>query len=218
MQLRCVGRRCATGAATVLGDIAQGTTPWAASDWRSALEHLGKSDAHVEVLERGYRVPAKVIDLASRLLPRIAPGVAAPLAVRDNPGILDVLSVRQAAVRATAVHAVEHFLQHDGSVALMVADDQVAALSTYLTDNGVAHLVLGGSGRHQRVTLVPVSLAKGLEYDYVVVVEPAAIVAGEPNEWLGLRRLYVVLTRAVSGLALVHGHPLPRELQPPAVA
>ena len=52
----------------------------------------------------------------------------------------------------------------------------------------------------QRVTLVPASLAKGLEYDHVVVVEPAAIVAGEPSEFQGLRRLYVVLTRAVSGL------------------
>jgi DNA helicase IV len=64
----------------------------------------------------------------------------------------------------------------------------------------------------QRVTLVPASLAKGLEYDHVVVVEPAAIVAGEPSEFQGLRRLYVVLTRAVSGLSVVHAQPLPEVL------
>jgi DNA helicase IV len=54
--------------------------------------------------------------------------------------------------------------------------------------------------------LVPASLAKGLEYDHVVVVEPAQIVAAEPR---GLHRLYVVLTRAVSRLAVVHTEPLP---------
>ena len=89
MQLRAVGRRCSTAAATVLGDLAQGTTPWAATDWATTLAHLGQPGAAVEVLERGYRVPATVIDFASRLLPTIAPGVAAPVSVRENPGTLD---------------------------------------------------------------------------------------------------------------------------------
>ena len=55
-------------------------------------------------------------------------------------------------------------------------------------------------------------MAKGLEFDHVVVVEPAAIAAAEPDERTGLRRLYVVLTRAVSGLAVVHARPLPGAL------
>ena len=62
------------------------------------------------------------------------------------------------------------------------------------------------------MTVVPATLAKGLEYDHVVVVEPAAIVEGEPSTFQGLRRLYVVLTRAVSGLSVVHTRPLPDEL------
>ena len=53
MQLRAVGRRCSTGSATVLGDLAQGTTPWATPSWDAALTHLGKPDALVEVLDRG---------------------------------------------------------------------------------------------------------------------------------------------------------------------
>ena len=57
MQLRAVGRRCSTGSATVLGDIAQGTTPWATDSWTSSLRHLGKADGHIEVLDRGFRVP-----------------------------------------------------------------------------------------------------------------------------------------------------------------
>ena len=60
-----------------------------------------------------------------------------------------------------------------------------------------------------QVTVVPASLAKGLEYDHVIVVEPAAIVAAEPR---GLHRLYVVLTRAVSRLSVLHCEPLPAAL------
>ena len=78
MQLRAVGRRCSTGSATVLGDIAQGTTPWATDSWASSLAHLGKPDGHIEVLDRGFRVPASVIDFAARLLPLMAPGLGAP--------------------------------------------------------------------------------------------------------------------------------------------
>ncbi len=63
------------------------------------------------------------------------------------------------------------------------------------------------------MSVVPATMAKGLEYDRVVVVEPAQIAADEPDERTGLRRLYVVLTRAVSGLAVVHAQPLPAPLR-----
>jgi DNA helicase IV len=209
MQLRAVGRRCSTGSATVLGDIAQGTTPWATDDWAESLRHLGKPAAHVEVLRRGYRVPAAVIEFAARLLPFIAAGIEAPEPVRENLGRLDLLPTGDV---VTAVSdEVRRVLDEPGSVGVVVADADVEDVSRAL---GLAHLVLGrdDDGPDQRVTLVPASLAKGLEYDHVVVVEPAAIVAGEPSEFQGLRRLYVVLTRAVSGLSVVHAQPLPDEL------
>ena len=88
-------------------------------------------------------------------------------------------------------------------------------MSAALTGTGIEHGVLGadhGDVEHQ-VDVVPATLAKGLEFDQVVVVEPAAIVAAEPDERTGLRRLYVVLTRAVSGLTVVHGEDLPEELR-----
>lgn len=73
MQYRAVGRRCTTGSATVLGDLAQGTTPWATRSWEEALTHLGKAEAHVEELTAGFRVPTDVITYASRLLPTSRP-------------------------------------------------------------------------------------------------------------------------------------------------
>jgi hypothetical protein len=208
MQLRVVGRRCSTAAATVLGDIAQGTTPWATTGWDQTLTHLGKPGAHVEVLSRGYRVPAAVIEFAARLLPHMAEGIAAPESVRENDGRLDIVLASD--VPGAVTVQVRRLLDEPGSIGVVVADDDVDAFSAGLD---VPHGVLGRAdpGEH-RVVLVPATLAKGLEYDQVVVVEPAAIVAGEPSTWQGLRRLYVVLTRAVSGLTVVHEQPLPVEL------
>ncbi|HET7304783.1 MAG TPA: AAA family ATPase [Segeticoccus sp.] len=213
MQLRAVGRRCSTGSATVLGDIAQGTTPWATSSWDESLQHLGKPAAHLEVLDRGFRVPASVIDFAGRLLPSMAPGLGAPVSVRENPGRL-VLQHAPTQLRRDVVLAVEAALREPGSVGVVVPDDQVARWSRALTDAGLEHGTLGadhGDVEH-RVDLVPATVAKGLEFDHVVVLEPAAIAAAEPDVRTGLRRLYVVLTRAVSTLTVVHTQDLPEQL------
>ena len=82
MMLRSVGRQCSTGSATILGDLAQATTPWAVSAWDDALAHLGKPKAHLEELTLGFRVPGDVIDYAAGLLPTIAPTLAKPTSVR----------------------------------------------------------------------------------------------------------------------------------------
>ena len=211
MQLRAVGRRCSTGAATVLGDIAQGTTPWATASWEESLEHLGKPGSHVEVLDRGFRVPASVIEYAARLLPHMAAGLGAPVSVRENPGRLTIESVDVGEALPRVVEVVVAETAEPGSVGVIVPDAQVAAVSQALQHKGVDHGVLGsdhGDVEHQ-VDVVPASVAKGLEFDRVVVLEPAAIAAAEPDERTGLRRLYVVLTRAVSALTVVHSEPLP---------
>ena len=214
MQLRAVGRRCSTGAATVLGDVAQGTTPWSTPSWTEALTHLGKADGHIEELVRGFRVPAQVIEFAARLLPHMAPDLAPPESVRDNPGELVLLATEPDAVLAAVVEQVRAWLEIPGSIGLIVADADVGTTSRTLTGVGLEHGVLGldhGDVEH-RLDLVPATVAKGLEFDRVLVVEPARIAAAEPDERTGLRRLYVVLTRAVSALTVVHARPLPAPL------
>jgi hypothetical protein len=234
MQLRAVGRRCSTGSATVLGDLAQGTTPWATPSWDVTLEHLGQTDAVLEELDRGFRVPAAVIDYAARLLPSIAPGLRPPHSVRDDPGSLTFDEVAAADLWPATATAVREALAHEGTVGVIVPD---AALDrarrtleplrelaeVELTEPAEPAEPAGPAGptqpaepaarepapRLSRLHVVPATVAKGLEYDRVVVVEPAAIAAAEPDERTGLRRLYVVLTRAVSGLAVVHSEPLP---------
>ncbi|MEO5852115.1 MAG: AAA family ATPase [Nocardioides sp.] len=211
MMLRAIGRRSATGSLTVLGDLAQATTPWATRSWSDALTHLGKPDAHVEELTRGFRVPGEVIEYAARLLPYTAPDLAPPTSVRRTRGELAVVST------GLRTH-VEGALAREGSVGLIVPDalldEALAALE------GLPHAVLGQDvpedGLHtefdNRLDVVPASLAKGLEFDHVVLLEPEAVVAGEPDRVTGLRRLYVCLTRAVTSLVVVHEQPLPPEL------
>ncbi|MFE0349066.1 HelD family protein [Streptomyces griseoluteus] len=210
MQYRAVGRRCTTGSATVLGDLAQGTTPWATRSWDEALAHLGKSEGVIEELTAGFRVPTDVITYASRLLPHIAPGLTPVASVRENPGFFEVRAVEGV---ADVVGACEELLRHEGSTGLIAADARVPALAEALTAAGIGFLAPGEETTEEtRLTLVPASLAKGLEYDYVVLDEPRAVVDGEPDERTGLRRLYVALTRAVSGLIVAHTGPLPEQL------
>ncbi|WP_374116135.1 UvrD-helicase domain-containing protein [Streptomyces sp. CoH27] len=210
MQYRSVGRRCTTGSATVLGDLAQGTTPWATRSWDEALAHLGKRDGVIEQLTTGFRVPTDVIRYASRLLPHIAPGLTPVASVRENPGFFEV---RTATGTADVVAACEELLGNEGSTGLIAADARIPALAEALTAAGISYLAPGEeTTRETRLTLVPASLAKGLEYDYVALDEPQAVVDGEPDERTGLRRLYVALTRAVSGLIVTHSAPLPAQL------
>ncbi|MEV6566404.1 HelD family protein [Streptomyces kronopolitis] len=213
MQYRAVGRRCTTGSATILGDIAQGTTPWATDTWQEALRHLGKPGAAVEELTQGFRVPRTVISYASRLLPAIAPDLTEATSIRESAGDFEIRTVEPADLTAATLAACDDALRKEGSVGLIAAETRIPALRTALEEAGVTCLAPGEeTSAAARLTLVPATLAKGLEYDYVVLDEPAAIVDGEPDDRTGLRRLYVCLTRPVSGLTVVHAAALPDRL------
>jgi DNA helicase IV len=210
MECRAIGRRCATGSATVLGDIAQGTTPWATPGWQQLLAHLGKQDAGLRVLDTGYRVPRQILDFASRLLGHIAPGLTPASSVRQDAGSLVITAAAAGTLPGALAATCADALNRPGSAAVIAADDQVPALSGILGRAGLAHAVLDGDGESQQLTLVPVTLAKGLEFDQVIVVEPDRIAAAESR---GLHRLYVALTRAVSRLTVLHAEPLPEPLR-----
>jgi DNA helicase IV len=210
---------CATGAATVLGDLAQGTTPWAATSWPELLAHLGKPAAAVRELDVGYRVPRQILDYASRLLPAIAPGLGPARSLRADADSLAVVAVAPGELGPRVAAGCVTALDRPGSVAVICADAQATEVAAALAAAGLGYEVLGASESSAspaapatgdgRLTIVPVTLAKGLEFDHVVLVEPSRIATGEAY---GLRRLYVALTRAVSRLTVFHAEPLPAEL------
>jgi hypothetical protein len=127
-----------------------------------------------------------VLDYAARLLPSIAPALAPPRSLRPGVGSL---TVRPGGAVADAAREV---MAREGSIGVIVPDTLVEEVSRQL--DGLAHAVLDpDTTEEHRLLIVPATLAKGLEYDHVIVVEPADIVAAEPR---GLARLYVVLTRS----------------------
>jgi DNA helicase IV len=209
MQARAIARRSEHGSITLLGDLAQGTAPWASTDWRDTLGWLGKPDAAVVPLTVGFRVPEKVLTLANRLLPALAVNVPAAVSLRHDGDLAIVRVDSPSEVDAATLVEVTAALEHEGSVAVIAADAAVERLRAHLAAAGIEAATPDDVETEARVTLVPAAMAKGLEYDHVVVVEPADIVAAEPR---GLNRLYVVLTRAVSRLSVVHAKPLPEPL------
>ncbi|WP_405506184.1 HelD family protein [Streptomyces purpurascens] len=203
MECRAIARRAPFGSLTVLGDLAQGTTPWAARSWPTVLAHLGKPDAAVVELTTGFRVPRAVVGLANRLLERLDVDVPAARSLRGD-GELRMRESAPDGVPAAVVDAVRDALGQEGSVGVVAADAEVPRVRAALDAAGIEAAGPGELGA--RVSLVPASVVKGLEYDHVVAVEPAAIAEAEER---GLHRLYVVLTRAVTRLEVVHGRPLP---------
>src|SRR3954447_25934425 len=208
MQCRAVGRRLAAGSLTVLGDLAQATSPWSPSDWQATLASLGRPGTVVRPLTRGYRVPGEVLDYANRLLPLIAPDLPPASAVRSEPGSLRIRPV--ASLAGPLAEVVGDLAAVPDSIGVVCADDAVHEVVALLGAAGLPAAALSDDGEAAaRVAVVPAALAKGWEFDAVVVVDPAAIVAAEPR---GLHRLYVVLTRAVSTLVVLHRDDLPAPL------
>jgi DNA helicase IV len=119
MQCRSIARRCPTGSVTVLGDLAQATSPSAPGDWASTLRHLGHGGAQIRPLTIGYRVPGEVLELANRLLPHIAVGVPPASSVRQG---VDALRFGP---RAALCAELRRCLAVEGSVGVIAPDQRV---------------------------------------------------------------------------------------------
>jgi DNA helicase IV len=208
MQLRSIGRRCATGSVTVVGDLAQSTGPWARDRWDDVLRHLPTALPHtVTALRYGYRVPRRVYDVAARLLPLAAPGVPPLTVVRDGPA--DPRTHRVAADERpgwAAKVAMEHAAagRFVGLVSPSTCRQEVADA---LAVNQVPWSDAEQGSADAAVNLVSPQEAKGLEFDAVIVVEPEDIVAEDER---GHRMLFIALTRTTRYLDVVCvGDPLP---------
>jgi DNA helicase IV len=209
MQWRLIARRSSSQSMTILGDLAQATTVWAPKSWMAALTAAGLAEsATVGALEVGYRVPKEVMELAGRLLPEIANGVAVPQSVRSGaaPVAYKVPSTRVLPIGvARLVEALP-----SGSVGVIAADAQVEAVLKALVKMGLDAGRGSSDGLSHRITVLDSATSKGLEFEHVVVAEPAAIAGRSARE---KRRLFVALTRATKTLTIVHANLLPVALR-----
>jgi DNA helicase IV len=210
MQLRMLARRARHHSLTVLGDLAQATGPASPSDWSETLTHLGRpANAERADLTMGYRLPGAFLAIANRLLPIAAPGVAPSRSVREDGDPPDIhLCAAGDLVDAVAEHALV-LAKEFATVGVIATDDRVDELRRAIETRGVVLAEPGEVSPDHPVVVLPAVIAKGLEFDAVIVVEPAAIAATEPH---GARLLFVALTRAVQHLALAHSSDLPEIL------
>lgn len=214
MQARSLRRRsAANGSMTVLGDLAQATGPRAYTDWNPIGDLLSDhGDWRVEELNTSYRVPAEILEFVSPLARTIAPAVPRPQAVRTagDDAVQIVETEPWRLLEETVTHVTRLVGTNDGrtlrSVAVIVPDD-----SGWLDEinRQLDHAEGVTEARREVVSVLPAAQAKGMEYDHVLVVEPATIADRGPA---GLRQLYVALTRSTQSLTVLHASPLPAAL------
>jgi len=191
MQLLAISRRAIDGSLTILGDVAQATGPVVYRRWQELEPFLpDEAELSIEELRHAYRVPAEIMDFALPLLDRIAPEVEPPLAYRKGGDPPRLVHVGEEEVLETALREAVALEDLDGLLAIIVP-------RSLTVDDSFPFPIL--TPRQ----------AKGLEFDHVVVVEPAAI-ADDGDR--GLRELYVALTRPTKTLVVVHARPLPELL------
>ncbi|MEU1595122.1 ATP-binding domain-containing protein [Streptomyces sp. NPDC005708] len=216
MQARSLRRRRAVnGSMTVLGDLAQATGPHPYTDW----ERLGTvlsdhGDWRVAELNTSYRVPAEIMEFVAPLARRIAPTLPYPQAVRavGDQAVRTVATEPWKLLDDTLAQAIRLVGTSDGStlrsVAVIVPDDSgwLEEISRHLDSADQ----ITAQGR-KAVSVLAAAQAKGMEYDHVLVVEPAILADRGPA---GLRQLYVALTRSTQSLTVLHTSPLPEALTP----
>lgn len=198
MAWRLLMRRCPSRSLTLVGDVAQTGDLAGARSWQQVLEPYVGTRWRLEQLTVNYRNPAEVMAVAAGVLAALDPPVDPPKSVRetgerpwvDEPGALvDAVKAEREAVGA-------------GRVAVIAPADLVAGTRAAL---GVA----ADQDLTDPVVVLTVREAKGLEFDSVLVVDPAGILAASPR---GRNDLYVALTRSTRRLGVLADRPLPAEL------
>lgn len=209
MQVRSLAQRCPDGSMTVLGDLAQATGPHRYAGWDDFALSLGTDQWHTADLLDGYRVPRQVMEFAAPVARRHAPGINVPRSIRELEG--NVLTLRRAAPDMLLDELERRLWELEAttggqrSIAVIIPED----VDIFVRAEEVAETVADKGKNARLVRVLSASDVNGLEFDHVVVVEPAMIVGDEPA---GLGRLYVALTRCTQTLSVIHARPLPREL------
>ena len=203
MQLNMVARRSLGGSMTIVGDIAQATSAWAHESWESVTEHLPTPKGITRhELTVGYRLPGPLMEMATKVLAKAMPNLKAPIAVRsegDPPRFVETDPDNFGEALAQTV-AEEREAIGAGNIAIICATGAAEDVSFFLNQAGIDHGVAYAGALEKEVSVIEVSMVKGLELDAAIVIEPDSIVEFEPQ---GMRSLYVAITRATRRLTII---------------
>lgn len=208
MQWRMLARRCPSGSMTLVGDPGQASRPGALTSWSEVLAHVPQhAPVRFVTLTINYRTPAEVMEVATRLLAVAAPTVEPSRSVRstgEQP--LFVATEADRLIEETTDRA-RAALARTGTVAVIAPAALHAEIIDRLADVNAS--TDATDALDAAVAVLEPAEAKGLEFDHVVVVEPADLVTADRA---GLRLLYVTITRTTKTLTVVHAESLPEGL------
>jgi DNA helicase IV len=211
MAWRMLMRRCPSRSMTIAGDIAQATSLSSTSSWERVLApHLG-TRWRLDRLTINYRTPAEIMAVAADVLADLDDKLETPTSVRETgtvPWHREVAPGELARSVAAAVSA-ETAAVAGGNVAVLAPAALIDELNEAVGSGPIQGSGTDGPDLDDMVVVLTVSQGKGLEFDSVLIVDPAQILADSPN---GLSELYVALTRATQRLGVLHPGPLPEVL------
>jgi DNA helicase IV len=212
MAWRMVLRRNPSRSMTVVGDVAQTGSPAGATSWKEMLTPLVGTRWREERLTVNYRTPAEIMTVAADVLASVAPAERPPDSVRSEgvpPRAIRVppdSDFAASVAEAARADLAELGGPDGGRLAVIAPDARVAEVAA-----AIPEAITGDrpESLDAAATLLTVSQAKGLEFDRVVLADPAGIIAQSPN---GGHDLYVAITRATHRLTVLHQTPLPAPL------
>ncbi|MFF2053002.1 HelD family protein [Leifsonia sp. NPDC058194] len=202
MQWRVLVRRCPMKSFTIVGDIAQVSSPAGASSWSSALQPYFKEAWRLEELTVNYRTPAQIAQEAERLAQTAGLPITPTRSVREGEWPIRRVSADGAPLPDAVVAAVEHDrgIDAQGTLAVIAPVRDVDAVAAAIADRYGEHAGRGAAGLTRPIAVLSGYEAKGLEFDAVVLADPDAL-AGESAR--GAATLYVAMTRPTQRLTLV---------------
>ncbi len=211
MAWRLLMRRNPAKSMTLVGDIAQTGSAAGAHSWAEVLDPYVEGRWRLTELTVNYRTPAQVMVLASAMLEAAGIQVKAPQSVREGDVPPTAHTIESGDVGAFAALVAAELESLGGGRLAVIApgaliDDLQIALRATLPAGSLA----AGGALDTSVAVLAVTQAKGLEFDTVVLVEPARILAASAR---GANDLYVALTRPTQRLRVVHSDPLPPGLE-----
>ena len=211
MAWRMVLRRNPARSMTVVGDVAQTGSPAGARSWKAMLNPLVGGRWREQRLTVNYRTPSEIMTAAADVLASVAPDERPPESVRSEGVGPRAIRAAAGGLVAAAAQAARADLAElggpDGGRLAIIAPD---ALIPGLAD-AIGEATAGDrpESLDAAAALLTVSQAKGLEFDRVILVDPAGVVDQSPN---GGHDLYVAITRATHRLTVVHEGDLPASL------
>jgi DNA helicase IV len=212
MAWRMLLRRCPARSMTLAGDTAQRGAPWGVRSWAEVLEPRAPGAWRVEELTVNYRTPVEIIEVAADVLAGVSPELRPPRSVRETGVVPWALRVDEAelASRLPELVAREADAIGDGKLAVLVPEARVEELRRHLAALPGVAPERGPSALDAKTALLTVPESKGLEFDSVLIIDPARILTDSPR---GAADLYVALTRTTQHLGVIHPGDLPAVLK-----